>query len=163
MIAYKFLQPGRIAPFGGIIWPPEGDWVEVERVDPCRSGVHACRAEDLPYWLGLGELWEVELDDVAVDERKLVARRGRLLRRIKRWDEETRKAFVEACAERVVPRVEAMPDLAPFVAAVEPGATPQAAGFFCARMAEVVGGPAAYEAERRAQADWLVEALGLVA
>jgi hypothetical protein len=163
VIAYKFLQPGRLAPFGGITWPPEGEWVEVERVDPCRSGVHACRAEDLPYWLGLGELWEVELDDVAVDERKLVARRGRLLRPIKRWDEETRKAFVEACAERVLPGVKAMPDLAPFVAAVEPGATPQAAGFFSARLAEVDGGPAAYEAERRAQADWLIGALGLAA
>jgi hypothetical protein len=132
-------------------------------VDPCRSGVHACRAQDLPYWLGLGELWEVELDDVEVDERKLVARRGRLLRPIKRWNDETRKEFVEACAERALPRVEATPDLAPFAAAAKPAATPQAAGFFSARVAEVVGGPAAYEAERRAQADWLIEALGLAA
>jgi hypothetical protein len=39
--------------------------------------------------------------------------------------------------------------------------TPQAAGFVSARVAEVAGGAAAYEAERRAQADWLIEALEL--
>jgi hypothetical protein len=163
VIAYKFLQPGRIAPFGGTTWPPEGEWMEVETVDPCRSGLHACRAEDLPYWLGLGELWEIELDDVAVDERKLVARRGRLLRRITRWNEQTRKAFVEACTERVRPCFEDVPDLTPSATAVETWATPQAAGFFSARVAEVAGGPTAYEAERQAQADWLIETLGLAA
>jgi hypothetical protein len=161
VIAYKFLQPGRIAPFGGITWPPEGEWVEVESVEPCRTGVHACRAEDLPYWLGLGELWEVELDNVAVDERKLVARRGRLVRPINRWDEQTQNAFVEACAERTRPHLDDMPDLTPFATAVETGATPQAAGFFSARVAEVAGGPTAYEAERQAQANWLIETLGL--
>src|SRR6516165_7019776 len=118
MIAYKFLQPGRIAPFGGIIWPPEGDWVEVEKVDPCRSGVHACRADDLPYWLGLGELWQVELDEVAVDERKLVARRGRLVRPVEGWNDDTRQAFVAACAERARPRAEQAPEVAPQALAI---------------------------------------------
>jgi hypothetical protein len=161
LIAYKFLQPGRIAPFGAITWPPEGEWVEVEKVDPCRCGLHACRADDLPYWLGLGELWEVELDGVEVDERKLVARKGRLVRRIEGWDERAQTAFVQACAERARPWVDQVPELAPFSAAVEPSAAPQAAGFFSARAAEVAGGPIAYETERRAQADWLIEALEL--
>ena len=160
MIAYKFLQAGRVAPFGGTTWPPPGEWLEVESIDPCRSGVHACRASDLPYWLGLGELWEVELDEVAVDERKLVARRGRLVRRVDRWDEDARRAFAGACADRVQPRVAEAPEVAPFAADVS-GMTPQGAGFFSARIAELVGGAAAYEAERRAQADWLSEALGL--
>ena len=163
MIAYKFLQPGRFAPFGGVTWPEPGEWLEVESADPCRSGLHACRPGDLPYWLGLGELWEVELDEVAVDERKLVGRRGRLVRQVEGWDERTGQAFVAACAERARPRAEQAPEVASFAAAVGPGTTPQAAGFICARVAEVAGGPAAYEGERRAQADWLIEALGLAA
>jgi hypothetical protein len=162
VIAYKFLQPGRVAPFGGITWPEPGEWFEVESVDPCRSGVHACGATDLPYWLGLGELWEVELDEVAVDERKLVAGRGRLLRQVEGWDEETRRGFVAACAERARPRADEAPDVAPQALAVR-GMTPQAAGFISARVAEVAGGAAAYEAERRAQAEWLIDALGLEA
>jgi len=160
MIAYKFLRHGRVAPFGGITWPEPGVWLEVESVDPCRSGVHACRADDLPYWLGLGDLWEVELDEVAVDDRKLVARRGRLVRHVEGWDEETRRAFVAACAERIEPRAVEAPEVAPAAATVS-GMTPQAAGFVSARVAEVAGGAAAYEAERRAQADWLIEALEL--
>jgi hypothetical protein len=161
VIAYKFLQPGRVAPFGGITWPEPGEWLEVEKVDPCRSGVHACRADDLPYWLGLGELWQVELDEVAVDERKLVARRGRLVRPVEGWNDDTRQAFVAACAERARPRAEQAPEVAPQALAIGPEMSAQTAGFFSARVAEVAGGAAAYEAERRAQADWLIEALDL--
>jgi hypothetical protein len=50
--------------------------------EPCRVGVHACRIGDLPFWVGFGELWEIELDGrIEDDERKLVATRGRLVRR----------------------------------------------------------------------------------
>lgn len=66
----------------------------------CETGVHACRAGDLPYWLGR-ELWEVELAGVVVEARyKLVAGRGRLLRRIEGWPE-LERAFAEDCACRV--------------------------------------------------------------
>jgi len=121
----------------------------VESIEPCRSGIHACRAVDLPYWLGLGDLWEVELGGVEVDDRKLVARRGRLVRQVEGWNEETQRAFVAACAERAEPRGAQAPEIA------------QAAGFVSARVAEVAGGASAYDAERRAQADWLIEALDL--
>jgi hypothetical protein len=160
MIAYKLLRPGRIAPFGGGTWPPPGQWLEVERIDPCRSGVHACRAADLPYWLGLGELWEVELDGVGFEERKLVARRGRLVRQVAGWNEEVQRAFVAACAARVRPLVTEQPGLEPYLQDVE-RSSPQAAAFIAARAAELHGGPSAYDAERRAQAQWLIEALGL--
>ena len=160
MTAYKLLRPGRVAPFGGVAWPLPGEWLEVERVEACRSGLHACRAADLPYWLGLGELWEVELEGIEFDDRKLAARRGRLLRRVEEWNERTQQAFVGSCAERLRPLAAADPRFLAFLSDVE-ASSPQGAAFVAARAAELNGGPAAYEAERRAQADWLISALAL--
>ena len=131
MIAYKLLRPGRVALFSGAVWPPPGEWLEATAVGPCRSGVHAATAAQLPLWLGLGELWEVELDDAVVEERKVVARRGRLRHRIEAWDEAARAAFIAACATEALRRTADAPDLA------------------------------GYDAERRRQADWLADALGL--
>jgi hypothetical protein len=103
MIAYKFLRSGRIGPFSGYRWPEPGVWVEADRGDPltCRAGVHACRVEDLPWWL-TDELWEVELEDrqVRVAEHKIVARAGRLRTRIDRWTEACARDYAEACAWR---------------------------------------------------------------
>jgi hypothetical protein len=160
MIAYKLLRPGRIAPFGGAAWPAPGEWLEVARVEPCRSGLHACRAEDLPYWLGLGELWEVELEEVGFENRKLAARLGRLVRPIERWNEATQRAFVASCVERLRPLAADEPRFEAFLQDVE-SSSPQGAAFIAARAAELHGGPAAYEAERRAQAAWLIETLEL--
>ena len=54
MRAFKFLTADGSGVFSGFAWPlPDGApgaWVESE-VDPCRSGIHACRPSDLPYWL----------------------------------------------------------------------------------------------------------------
>ena len=51
MIAYKFLRPDGTGVFTGFSWPlPNGGpgrWVEAN-VEPCRSGIHACRPEHLP-------------------------------------------------------------------------------------------------------------------
>ena len=61
MKAYKFLRAGRVGAFSGEAWPEDGI-IEVDGpLEECRNGVHACRADDLPYWLD-DELWEVELD-----------------------------------------------------------------------------------------------------
>ena len=64
MIAYKFLRPDGTGVFTGFSWPlPNGGpgaWVEAD-VEPCRSGIHACRPEHLPLWAGHA-LYEVELD-----------------------------------------------------------------------------------------------------
>src|SRR5690242_18164858 len=103
--AYKFLRPGAVAPFTAVPWPqPDGDgpgaWLESAVAEPCRRGVHACTAADLPYWLQ-DELWEVELDgDVQRVGHKLVARRGRLVRRIADWNEDAARAFSRDCAGR---------------------------------------------------------------
>jgi hypothetical protein len=86
VIAYKFLDEGRVAPFARVSWPEPGEWLESEAVELCVSGVHACRVGDLPYWLR-PELWEVELEgDVVEGERLVAARRGRLVRRVRRLE-----------------------------------------------------------------------------
>ncbi len=99
MRAWKFLDPGRIAPFGGHVWSAPstngpGAWVEP------RGGVFACRLEDLPWWIR-PELWEVELAaPVRLLPTQVAARRGRLLRRVLAWDQEALRAYGVACAER---------------------------------------------------------------
>jgi hypothetical protein len=94
MRAYKFLAAGRRAPFSGFAWP-EREWVEADALDPCRSGIHACRPEHLAYWI-MEELWAVELDgDLVESELKVVARRGRLVERIGAWNDEAKREFRE--------------------------------------------------------------------
>ena len=90
MIAYKFLRPDGTGVFTRFAWPLPGDrpgaWVEAP-IQACRSGIHACRVEHLPLWLGR-ELYEIELAGAIVAERtKVVAERGRLVRRVDAWDD----------------------------------------------------------------------------
>jgi hypothetical protein len=149
LIAYKFLATGAIGPFTGFRWQPDV-WVEADEATPCRSGVHACRPKHLPLWLD-SELWEVELDGEVIEgERKLVAQRGRLTHRIERWSPDLAREFGHFCARRTRERVG-------FVAQNRIAI----AGFAAARAAELRDGAAAYESERRAQAAWLAERLGL--
>ena len=162
MIAYKLLRPGRVAPFSGVVWPPPGEWLEAEALDPCQAGVHAATAAQLPLWLGLGELWEVELGDAVVEERKVVARRGRLRRRVDAWDEDTQAAFIAACAAEAQRRAAAAPDLAGYAEDLEPAMPAADAAFVAARLAELHEGAPGYDAERRRQAEWLAHTLGLV-
>ena len=97
MIAYKCLRAGAVGPFSGFRWPQPADgapgpWVASEP-SRCASGIHACTAEQLPYWLNW-ELWQVELDGPIVEgETKLVAPRGRLLGRVDAWGAELQDAF----------------------------------------------------------------------
>ena len=104
MIAYKFLHRDGTAVFSGFTWPiptngRAGRWVEAP-VDPCRSGVHACRPGDLPYWAG-EVLYEIELEGEIVEQRsKVVAARGRILRRVDAWDEAAAEEYTRRCADR---------------------------------------------------------------
>lgn len=125
--------------------------------------MHACTAEDLPYWLN-AELWEVELDGAVRGERKLSAQRGRLVRRVDAWDGAAARAFAESCAERLREASHRAPEAAEYVPEAETFAAlgdAPAIGFVAARAAEVAAGPPAYDAERRAQAEWLADRLGL--
>lgn len=88
MTYVKFLRPGAVSPLAGFRWRVDGTWVDV-RGEPraCRFGLHACRPEDMPYWLA-EELWTVELDgQVVATEHKVVARRARLLERVTEWSD----------------------------------------------------------------------------
>ena len=163
MIAFKFLDADGRAPFTGFQWPV-GQWVEAERVEPCRIGIHALRARDLPYWLG-AQLWEIELDgDIVEQERKLVAGRGRLVRRRDEWSRELLDAFAADCLSRTRRKFGSVPIVAGFAADIErfrAGGRIGLAAFAAARAAELGSGPRAYERERGRQAAWLAERLGV--
>ncbi|MET0685278.1 MAG: hypothetical protein ABW060_08175 [Solirubrobacteraceae bacterium] len=168
MIAYKFLRRDGTGVFSRHPWPlPEngapGDWVEA-RADPCHSGIHACRPEDLPLWLGR-ELYEVELGgDVVAERTKVVAPRGRLLRRVDAWDGAARDAYVHECGERAHALVrEAGPGFEEWGAVIEPSKAegPALLGFIAARIAEARHGVEAYHAERARQVAWLRDRLGV--
>jgi hypothetical protein len=165
VIAYKFLRPDGTSVFTRFTWPlPDGGpgaWVDAG-VDPCRSGIHACRRGDLPLWLGRA-LYEIELDgEIQEEATKIVAPRGRLLRRVDAWDEPTRDEYTRMCADRAheLARSEGLSE---WDAVVEPSVPegPALLGFVAARIAEQISGPDAYHAERRCQAEWLAERLGL--
>jgi len=110
VIAYKFLRVGRTGPFSRFAWPEPGIWVRADtETIPCRRGIHACRVQDLPWWLA-DELWEIELDgDVRVDDHKILAPAGRLRSRVEGWTAACGQAYADACAWRAWDRaVEAL-------------------------------------------------------
>jgi hypothetical protein len=165
--AYKFLGADGTGFFSRFRWPRPADgepgpWVESE-IDPCRSGIHACRRVDLPFWLN-AELYELELGgEVAVEQLKVVAPRGRLLRRIEAWDAEAREEFSQMCIARAAELATAagrrLEEWAPPREASAGG--PALMSFIAARIAEETGGVEAHTEERVRQSRWLAERLGL--
>jgi hypothetical protein len=163
--AYKFLAEDGMGVFSRFAWPlPNGGpgrWVEAEAVVQCRSGVHACRVIDLPYWVA-PMLYEIELDG-AIDRQalKVVALRGRLIRRIDGWNNEARAAYTLMCRERAAELAAAAQP--PGLWAPRSGTTagPALMGFMAARIAEELGGVDGYLEERMRQSAWLAERLGL--
>lgn len=92
--AYKFLDADGCGPFTAFPWKP-GVWIETERRQPCRHGVHGCHPADLARWLSAA-LWEVELEDPVVESHhKVVSSRGRLGRPLTEYP-----AAVRELAER---------------------------------------------------------------
>jgi hypothetical protein len=131
MNAYKFLPEDGRGVFSRFAWPlPDhgpGAWVESE-LATCRSGIHACRPVDLPYWIA-PLLYEIELDGPVEEQAlKIVAARGRLIRRVNGWDDVTRAGFSQMCIARANELARAAPDdiaawaPAPDMAADGPGA-----------------------------------------
>jgi hypothetical protein len=163
VIAYKFLRDGGVAPYTGFRWPLE-EWVEAAGADPCREGIHACAVRDLPIWMG-PELWEIELGgEVVAHGRKLVAPRGRLVRRLGAWNDALIRDFGRECVRRTRERVGFLPVISGYAFDADRlaglGRVPLAA-FAAARAAELRDGPTGYDEERRLQAVWLAERLGL--
>jgi hypothetical protein len=162
---YKFLRAGSVGPFTGFKWEP-GRWVDSAEAVPCALGVHACRVEDLPFWVS-DELWEIELDgEVVAAGRKVVAPRGRLGRSVEAWNGAAASDLGNKAAARARALADAHPD-DPMARAYAEDAERRAgqgrayvATFIAAFAAEHVGGPAGREAERAAQADWFRALLG---
>jgi hypothetical protein len=164
--AYKFLRADGTGVFTRFPWPlPDGGagaWVDTDP-DPCHSGIHACRLADLPYWAGR-VLYEIELDGAIIEHTtKVVASRGRLLRRVDDWDAELRRLYTRFCADRAHELARAS-GLERWEEVIEPSVPegPALLGFVAARIAEEASGVAAYHAERARQSEWLADRLGLV-
>lgn len=165
MTAYKFLRAGSVGPFTGFRWEP-GQWVETDRAAPCETGVHACRVDDLPYWCS-DELWEIELDgDVVSAGYKVVASRGRLVRRVEAWHKVAAQELADAAAARSRGLSDAKPRDAMLRAYAEDAERRAGQGkvyvatFIAAVAAEHAGGPHGRDAERAAQVDWFRRLLG---
>jgi len=170
--AYKFLSGGRRAPITGFRWPESG-WVEANGpLEHCRCGVHACRVEHLPHWIG-PELWELELDGEVIEAADaVIASRGRLVRRVDEWSAGAAKDFAETCARRVNALASGAPSAAERAADAAVSAAQgwvSAAAYIAAVVAGEAGSEsrrgAAYQhhflAERARQARWLHDRLGL--
>jgi hypothetical protein len=179
---YKFLDPGAVGRFSGYPWPESGEWVATEgRLDPCRNGIHACRAADLPHWIG-AELWQVELGGEVLEYGDVVvAQRGRLVRRVEGWTAEVAAEFAAACAENVRGHDGSgaaggyADDAATYAAAARESGAPEAAfmaaiaAYVAARASSAAAerdpgdeaGYAAFREGRRWQAAWLVDKLSL--
>ena len=167
MKALKALRAGAIGPFSGFRWPTPGDgpgqWVAASP-SPCASGVHACLRGQLPLWLH-DELWEIELGGaVTTLERKVVAPRGRLVRRVEGWDARAFADYGQACLDRLEALAEGHAEVRGYAAdgrVILAQDEPLVVALAAARAAEVVSGTAAYDEERAWQADWLAARLGL--
>lgn len=171
--AYKFLNRDGTALLTGFRWRL-GEWVEASGpLAWCENGIHACRADDLPHWLG-PELWRAELDgEMLAADDGLVARRGRLLERIDAWSGGVAQAFADDCAGRA----SELAAHAPSTAGRAADAVRRAAGGWVAMTAYItaaVAGEATSGAragsgyqrgfldERTRQASWLRDRLVLV-
>jgi hypothetical protein len=97
--AYKFLKLDGTTLFTGFRWPRR-EWVEAEGpLGWCENGIHACRLEDLPHWLGQ-ELWVMELaGETLVAADGVVARRGRLIEHVSTWSAGVAQEFADNCAQ----------------------------------------------------------------
>lgn len=167
--AFKFTRTGARSPFTGYAWP-RNEWVKADGdVGLCLNGIHACRVEALPRWID-DELWRIEVDGVHQEvDGVLVARRGRLVDRIEGWNAETARELARSCARRAHDLEATHPD--PVVRAVardvigiaegsDDESDPPLAMFVIAHALELAV-PGGYQAERRRQADWLRDRLGL--
>jgi hypothetical protein len=184
VVAYKFLSADRLSPFARVHWPEPGSgWMAASAdVGACRRAVHACRVQDLAYWLG-ERLWRVELaGQVAEAPSKVVAERGRLLDQVDGWPEAS-EAFIEDCRTRLLElgsqagvqqKHRAVEFLENYASELDGDSDPASVSYTTAHAAGVVGWTtdeataamardelSAFDAERRRQSRWLAVQLRL--
>jgi hypothetical protein len=162
MQAYKFLAPDGSGRFSGFLWEPKR-WVDTpEPIELCRRGIHACRNDQLPYWLD-EQLWSIELERAVEFDEVLLAPRARLLAPVEAWNMEAAREFGLACVERI--RERGPSDYGDDAAATaESAASVQGialAAYFAAEAAEAAEPGGGGRAERAWQAGWLRDRLGL--
>jgi hypothetical protein len=180
VIAHKFLRRGALGLLTREAWPqPSADgapgaWVELldGPLVPCRRGLHACRIEQLGYWLA-DELWQVELDGEHLDtQHSVVARRMRLLRRVHGWEGAAGQAFADACtarAQEALAAASSPPPLASeyleqmqaFARLRNRPLTAYAAALAVSALAPGAEAMSAFDAERRLQGRTLAQLAGL--
>jgi hypothetical protein len=178
VIAYKFTRRAGQALFSTFAWPlptadGAGEWVEVEGpLEVCRHGLHACRIEDLAFWIS-AELFEVELAGEPLGYAAgLVAQRARLLRPVANWNPSCAQHFADACVERararharvVQPSAAAeafLTEALRFAADGVHGAAAYAAALACVELAPEAPPDEVFNAERAQQGPLLAELLGL--
>ena len=106
---YKFLtkeNTGKYSEFDFTKWLPDegkpGDWLpEVEKLELCVRGYHACSANDLLEWLE-SDLYEVELGDgIRKDTNKIVSNKIRFIRKIETWNDKTARLFACWCVKQI--------------------------------------------------------------
>ena len=110
--ALKFLDAGAVGPYSGFRWPKPhgsrpGKWVHVDgKVAMCKRGIHACTFAQSFKWLR-EECYVIELRDVVSDDgKKVLARSGRLVRRVDGWNRRALVRFAADCARHVLPTFE---------------------------------------------------------
>jgi immunity protein 5 of polymorphic toxin system len=106
-LALKFLDEGGIGPYSGFSWPlpngKPGRWVKATGpLAACESGIHACTVDQSYRWLR-AECYVIELGGRVIEnDDKLVARKGRLLYRVRGWNDKNARLFAADCAEHVL-------------------------------------------------------------
>jgi hypothetical protein len=116
---------------------------------------------DLPYWV-TPALFEIELDgEVRAEPIKVVAPRGRLVRRVTAWNDETREEYSQRCIARAEEIAASAPERLASWPVADTAVGPGLLGFIAARMAEELRGVDAYAEERGRQSAWLADLLGL--
>jgi len=100
---WKFLRRDRTSPLTGFDWNPVGtNWVILRDAQPCRTGIHACRLTDLPFWMS-DELWSVELTGRITNAwNKVTGTQGRLISRVDAWNDQIQCELADACVRRTV-------------------------------------------------------------
>jgi hypothetical protein len=157
MTAYTFTRRGARCPFTDRLWPQDGGWL---------ADARATNVEHLPVWLAT-ELWRVELAGrIATPAAQTLGERGRLLERVEAWDEAAAEEFVGDCRRRTLAIAARRPGdlrlkpLADDARTCTPAGA-NLAGWLAARAARVLDGDEGRAAERRRQAAWLRDRLGL--
>jgi hypothetical protein len=159
MTYYKFLSPGRYGVLSGFRWPL-GEWVHADGpLVPGVNGIHGCRLDDFPYWVG-EVCWRIELGgEVLEGERTVVASRGHLLEPVRTWNSETQREFAAVCSarHRGFGHADAERGWVPYAGAAYIAA--HGAGVEAARAGRRY--EKAFAKERAWQAAWLAHRLGL--